>query len=197
MLEKRKRLWVITGMIFCLLVLAACGKKESVQPQPIDEAVDTCAQCHMAIKNNGYAAQYVTADGKSVKFDDIGCLHKYVGEHKEENIVESFVQDSGTKEWVTLKDATYVDAMNVSTPMGYGVHAFKDKAAAEKFIQEKGTGKVMTYEQLQQHEWKMDKSKMMPHEGMQHGDMKHDAKQDHGGQHGDSKQHEEMKGEHK
>lgn len=163
-----KKGWILASVMICLVVLAACGKQQSVQPQPIDEAVDTCAQCHMAVKNNGYAAQYVTADGKSVKFDDIGCLYKYRKDHSEEKIAETFIQDSQTKEWVTLKDASYVYAMDVPTPMGYGIHAFKDKAEAEAFMKERGMGQLLTYDQLQQHTWKMDKSKMMPHEGMKH-----------------------------
>ncbi|MFT9850131.1 nitrous oxide reductase accessory protein NosL [Aneurinibacillus sp. REN35] len=173
MRKLRKKSWLFVGtMMVFMLVLAACGKQESVQPQPVDEAVDTCAKCHMAVKNNGYAAQYVTEDGKSVKFDDIGCLHKHTAAHTEEKIADMFVQDSGTKDWVSLKDASYVYAMDVPTPMGYGIHAFKDKADAETFVKEKGVGELLAYDQLQKHEWKMDKSKMMPHEGMKHGEMK-------------------------
>ncbi|MBN6188868.1 nitrous oxide reductase accessory protein NosL [Aneurinibacillus sp. BA2021] len=173
MRETGKKSWLFAAMFVLMLLLAACGKQESVQPQPVDEAVDTCAQCHMTVKNNGYAAQYVTEDGKSVKFDDIGCLYKHTVDHAEEKMAGMFVQDRGTRSWVPLKEASYVQASNVPTPMGYGIHAFTEKASAEAFIKEKGRGQLLTYEQLQQHEWKMDKHNMLPQEGMQHGGMKH------------------------
>lgn len=182
-----KRFWIML-LSFCLLaVLAACGQKAEAQPQPIDEKVDTCAQCHMAIKNNGYAAQYVTTDGKSLKFDDIGCLHKYEGDHKEDQIAARFVQDSQSKEWLKLENASYVLASSVPTPMGYGVHAFKDKTAADAFVKEKATGTVMSYTDLQKHEWKMDKGNMMPMDGMKHGDMKQGEAGQHHMQQGDMK----------
>lgn len=143
---------VLVGM------LAGCAKKE-VAAQPIDEAVDTCAKCHMGVKNTGYAAQYITEDNKSVKFDDIGCMEKYANEHTDVKIAGKFIQDANSKEWVKYEEATYVLAADVPTPMGYGVHAFKDKAEAEKFATDK-KGNVLTAEQIKSHEWKKVNSNM-------------------------------------
>ncbi|WP_051331026.1 nitrous oxide reductase accessory protein NosL [Aneurinibacillus terranovensis] len=194
----QKNKWKWTSVVFfcvllCVLLLPACAQKESAQPQPIDEAVDTCTKCHMAIKNNGYAAQYITEDGKNVKFDDLGCMQTYIKDHPNVKVAAEFVEDSQSKEWIQLKDASYVFAMDVPTPMGYGMHAFKEKAAAESFSKTKGIGQVMTYNDIRQHEWKMDKSKMMKHEGMMQGGMMQmngSPMQGHGN-------NGQMKGEHK
>lgn len=142
------------------MMLVGCTAKNEVAAQPIDENVDTCAKCHMGVKDNGYAAQYITEDGKSVKFDDIGCMEKYSNEHTDVKIAGKFIQDVNSNEWVKYEEASYVFDLDTPSPMGYGVHAFKEKATAEKFAADK-QGELLTAEQIKTHEWKQDKSKMM------------------------------------
>lgn len=56
--------------------------------------------------------------------------------------------DYFTEEAVTLRDSFFVVDSGVKTPLDYGILAFKDKESAEKFISEKGRGKVVTFDEL-------------------------------------------------
>ena len=156
----KKFKFALFAVLVFAMMLVGCTAKKEVAAQPIDEAVDTCAKCHMAVKNNGYSAQYITEDSKSVKFDDIGCMEKYSNEHTDVKIAGKFIQDVNSKEWLKYEEASYVFAMDTPTPMGYGIHAFKEKTTADQFAADK-KGEVLTGEQIKTHEWKQDKSKMM------------------------------------
>lgn len=170
-------------LVFAMM-LVGCTAKE-VTAQPIDEAVDSCAKCHMAVKDNGYSAQYITEDGQSVKFDDIGCMEKYSKEHTDVKIAGKFIQDANSKDWLKYEEATYVFALDTPTPMGYGIHAFNEKATADQFATDK-KGEVLTGEQIKTHGWEQDKSKMMMNMNMDNAsnenmDMNNNNADDHAG----------------
>lgn len=150
----KKAIFVFMMFLLMLAGIVGCSAKKEVTAQPVDETVDTCLKCKMAVKNSGYAAQYVTADGQSVKFDDLGCMETYLSAHADVKPAGKFIEDAKTKEWVKYESANYVFASSVPTPMKYGVHAFKDKAVAETFAKEK-SGQVLTLDKLKTHEWKM------------------------------------------
>lgn len=156
----RKReitIWA-TVMAACFFLLAGCGGQAKPQPQAVNEAVDTCEECHMAVMNNGYAAQIAMADGQVKKFDDIGCEVKYEAAHKDLLAGAGiYVQDLNTKEWVEKEKATFVFLPEEATPMGYGVHSFKTKEAAEAFVKEHGKGEILDAAGLSSHDWHQDK----------------------------------------
>ncbi|MOA43468.1 hypothetical protein D3C78_1656300 [compost metagenome] len=76
--------------------------------------------------------------------------------------------------------------------MAYGVIAFEDKDSAQSFIDEQGTGKLMSAVELAEHTWEVNRDMMhmedmdMHHEkkhaeeGDAHGDtgMEHDGKEE-------------------
>ncbi len=148
---KKFKFSLFAVLVFAMMLVGCTAKKE-VAAQPLDEAVDTCAKCHMAVKNTGYAAQYITEDSKSVKFDDIGCMEKYSNEHTDVKIAGKFIQDVNSKEWLKYEEASYVFDLDTPSPMGYGVHAFKEKTTADKFAADK-KGEVLTAEQIKTHDW--------------------------------------------
>lgn len=152
---------LISATVLSMLLLTGCGADTAVQPQPIDEAVDVCETCHMAVKNNGYAAEIVGEDGQAMKFDDIGCLTKFATTQGVSPQAKVFVQDRNTKEWIDKQEAIFIDQMDIPTPMGYGIHAFKDHESADAFLKEYGEGTMLHAEDLEKHEWKQDKSKML------------------------------------
>jgi copper chaperone NosL len=132
--EKHAELIVIL-LVGCSL-LAACGKTE---PQPLELAPeDMCAFCRMAISEKRFAAELVTDDGDTFKFDDIGCMLDFSkGKQNLQPIAASFVVDFETHEWVRGDAAFYVHSAEFKTPMSHGIVAFKDfsraEAAAKKY----------------------------------------------------------------
>lgn len=136
-------------------------EKASVEPKPIDEAVDKCEVCKMAVADNSDATEIVLKDGKTLVFDDPGCMHKWIVANGEDDIEAAFVRSHHDKEWLDYYKAAYVFDPKITTAMGYGVIAFKDEAGAQNFIDKNGYGTILTQEDLEkQHEWPQDKNNM-------------------------------------
>ena len=68
--------------IAALASFAGCRKK-TPKPVAIDEKTDKCEICHMAVKDNHFATEVMLENGKSIDFDDIGCLYKWMKQNKD------------------------------------------------------------------------------------------------------------------
>ncbi|OZQ77389.1 nitrous oxide reductase accessory protein NosL [Paenibacillus odorifer] len=143
-----------------LMVLSACGGGKKYEPLAIDEAVDICVICNMQVKDDAFATQLTTKDGKNYKFDDIGCMNEWKEKNGTEDIGMDYVRDYNDKEWVEFSKARYVYDESLRTPMAYGVISFKDEKAAEAFVKEQGVGTVLTASDLASHEWKQNTDMM-------------------------------------
>ncbi|BCB04205.1 nitrous oxide reductase accessory protein NosL [Bacillus sp. KH172YL63] len=154
-MEKIKWLkWMsLTSIIACIWIIGAgCGKKD-MSPRDINPEVDTCIVCNMSIVHEDYAAQAVLANGDKLIFDDIGCLVQYAIEQQEDAVGASYVKEYETDKWIDSNTAYFVYDQEFWTPMSYGVLAFSTKNGAEAFMKEEGKGKLMTPEDLSEHEW--------------------------------------------
>jgi copper chaperone NosL len=149
-----KRTFLLILAILMGLTSIFAVDEKSVKSVPIDEAIDVCEWCHMAVKNNGYASELILDGGKTVKFDDIGCLFRYKAKNTGEKIIGEFVQDAYSKELVALNKTYFVDAKSIPTPMSSGIHSFKTKENALKFIKEKKTGSIIELKDLESRNWK-------------------------------------------
>ncbi|WP_339278728.1 nitrous oxide reductase accessory protein NosL [Paenibacillus sp. FSL W8-1187] len=165
----------LAALLTLLLLLAACGSKD-YGPVPIDESVDKCAICNMTVKDDAFATQLTTTEGKTFKFDDIGCMNDWKAKNAAAKIGGEYVRDYNDKEWIAYADAYYVYDKDLKTPMAYGVVSFKDKASAEAFAQEQGKGQLLTAAELASHSWEQNKDMMMG-EGHSHDG---DAGESHG-----------------
>ncbi|WP_018759668.1 nitrous oxide reductase accessory protein NosL [Paenibacillus terrigena] len=163
-----KKLITVCALFLGLIMLAGCGDK--YEALPINEDTDVCAICNMQVKDDAFATQLTTKDGKNVKFDDIGCMHKWKEQQGTENIGMDYVRDYNNKEWIEYDNATYVYDASFRTPMAYGIITFKDKKSAETFVSEQGVGKIMNAKELASHDWKQntDKMQMMDEDGHMH-----------------------------
>jgi len=89
---------------------------------------------------------------KKILFDDIGCglkwREKQCSSGQGSFDSAALVYDFNTLEEITVNKATFVQSPAISSPMGFGLAAFADPAAADKFLTEKGAGKKLTYEEL-------------------------------------------------
>lgn len=136
------------------------------EPEDIDPDTDVCELCAMAVADDEHATQIVLENERALKFDDLGCLYKWLEENGEDDVGAKFVRDFNTKEWVLLDDATYVFAEEIETPMAYGIISFKEQSEAAQYIEENGFGELMSSSDLDDHKWEM-----MDHD---HGEHDHD-----------------------
>jgi copper chaperone NosL len=124
---------------FAALAFAACSSV--IAPTDI-ESGDMCSFCRMAISEKQYAAEIVDTDENVFKFDDIGCMLRYLkarGATPKEEVV--FVMDSQSKRWLKAEEAFFVRSKTVKTPMGSGIVAFSSAESA-------GSGSI-EFEELQ------------------------------------------------
>ncbi|MEK5162800.1 nitrous oxide reductase accessory protein NosL [Paenibacillus sp. FSL R5-0527] len=169
----KKGFTALSLILIAMLALAGCGKK-AYTAQPVNEDVDVCVICNMQVKDDAYATQIVTKEGKSLKFDDIGCMNEWKKQNGTDDIGMDFVRDYNDKAWIEFAKATYVYDPSIRTPMAYGIISFKDKASAEEFIKEQGVGQLLSAADLNNHTWEQSKGMMdmdmhMHSEGEAHG----------------------------
>ena len=149
-------------------------KEKKVEARAINSEVDKCENCKMVVADNADATEIVLKDGKTLVFDDIGCMvNKWVRANGTEDIDVAFVRSHHDKEWLDYEKAVYVFDAKITTAMGYGVIAFKDEEGAQKFIDKNGMGTIMTKAELDKHEWPQDKSNMTMN--MHKDTMSHDS----------------------
>lgn len=111
----------------------------AVDTLPKEPSSDTRdALCNMVVypkdhEMGKYSVQMVTADGKTLFFDDIGCVFNYK-RNLDKEPQKIWVRDYHTLEWIEMNKA-YVVSADIKTPMQYGFAFFKSKKTADQFVQ--------------------------------------------------------------
>lgn len=108
--------------------------------EPDEHSECAFASCSMKVytkdeEMGAFTAKAVTDDNKTLYFDDAGCLFNYQRDNEAVVLVEKYVRDYNSLEWVTMDDAKMVHA-DIKTPMGYGDVFFTDTASQENFTAE-------------------------------------------------------------
>lgn len=148
----KSKLIIATLLAALIMLLAACSGSSEHPPVDIDPETDICAKCNMHVPNDMFGVEYITVSGDVKKFDDLGCMVNYMKDSSDD-IVNVYVKDYLTEEWVDAKAATYVNDPEVITPMSNGVISFKTKEDAEQFIIKRGQGEIFDYDALLKFEW--------------------------------------------
>jgi len=156
----KKHTWIGLAIIMIVILLSGCGKEEYAAV-PINEAVDKCVVCNMQVKDDVFAVQLTTKEGKNYKFDDLGCMNEWTGKNGTDTIGARFVRDYNTKEWISYDKAAYVYDPSFKTPMAYGIYSFKDSKSAQAFIDKQQKGKLMSAADLKSHTWERAKGANM------------------------------------
>jgi copper chaperone NosL len=130
-MKKRISLF-IAALGVAVIMLAGC-QNSPLQPVAI-EASDTCSFCNMAISEKRYAAEFIDEDGKTFKFDDIGCLANFVEKRNPAPIQATFVMDFERREWIKAEHAFYVRSAEFKTPMYGNIVALNDQSRAEEAV---------------------------------------------------------------
>ena len=115
-------------------------------PERILYGRDACAHCRMHLTQPGFGGELRDHQGVLTKYDDIGCLiQAMLAKHRE--IPEAWVEDHGGEGLVPLLGAHLVRTERGATPMGSGVLAFAEEAAARDFAAAHG-GELVRLEDL-------------------------------------------------
>lgn len=132
------------ALVAAVVLLWPSGR--TTGPEPIVWGRDTCAHCRMHLSQPGFAAEMRDRNGVLHKYDDVGCLVTAIAKAHAE-VPEAWVEDHAGGGFVPLLTAHLVRAPEVATPMGHGVVAFRDAAAAAAFA-ESHAGRVVTVEEM-------------------------------------------------
>ncbi len=127
-------------------LLLGCRSPQLDKPPDIRYGEDACDRCRMIISEARFAAAYVTRQGETRRFDDIGCMVQYHQEHAEE-VAVFWVHDFETEEWLRADQAFFVRSAAVHTPMGYGIVAVGEESRADRWAASL-QGEVLTWSEL-------------------------------------------------
>ncbi len=128
-----------------VLLLMVMGCQTDQKPQAI-EAHDACASCKMAISQPRYAAQAVDKEGNAYKFDDIGCMLRYLREHQLPR-ARIYVMDYLAQQWLEAESAIFIRSEAIESPMASGLAAFRDQPSARQFLKNR-SGQVFVFAEL-------------------------------------------------
>ena len=124
---KHRLLAVALFMVLsCLNTSRAATGVEPVVPQGMVK----CAECGMSAKVDNRFTSRIVQGGSTLYFCDMGDLAAFVERtHPKEYAASTHDFKSG--EWIDVNKAFFViDKKMFSTPMGWGVAAFRDRAEA-------------------------------------------------------------------
>lgn len=121
------------------------------QPRPLQAGVDRCPYCNMTVIDGRFAAQLITPLGRHYHYDAIECLVDHLNGHGPPvpEVAGLYAADFARS---TVSDAHYLAVAallflhhpRIRTPMGGGLVAFSEKAAAERFSAERRLRDVRT-----------------------------------------------------
>ena len=118
-------------LVLVLAATLAASGCEVAADGPPEILVDrtACSHCRMLISEPAFAAAYKAPGAAARVFDDIGCLRAAL--HTETATgVQFWFHDFSHGGWITGTEATFVASPDIRTPMGGGIVAFRDDAAA-------------------------------------------------------------------
>lgn len=134
--------------------MAGCQRPELTGPPELRLGRDQCIECGMIINEDRFSSAAIVDAGtgrgrEHYLFDDVGCMLDYEREHPEIAFIELFAHDANTRAWLPAHEATFLltDPSAILTPMGSGIAAYSDIAAAEAAGAAHG-GQVLSYDQL-------------------------------------------------
>jgi copper chaperone NosL len=120
----------VRTLALAFLLLVACAAAPP-GPPVVHWGVDECSHCHMILSEPRYAAVARSTAGEEARFDDLGCMRAWRSELPTgaRDAWTVWVHASVGEAWLPASVAWFV-AAGAHTPMGSGLLAFTDRAAA-------------------------------------------------------------------
>ncbi|GDX79070.1 hypothetical protein LBMAG42_08810 [Deltaproteobacteria bacterium] len=100
-----------------LLLALACASDPNAPPV-VHYDLDACADCGMLVSDPAYASAIVTKDGKTLAFDDPGCLFHYMVT-KLPDVRGMWFHDGAADHWLRESEVGFVPGS--TSPMGSGL----------------------------------------------------------------------------
>ncbi len=85
----------------------------------------------MAISERRFASELIDAEGAVYKFDDLACMLRFRRQRRP-HVAAGYVMDFQRARWIEAARAHVVQSAAFQTPMGGGMAAFEDRAAAAR-----------------------------------------------------------------
>ena len=115
-------------------LLAACGSNAQRPPEMVVDRT-ACSHCRMIVIEPIYAAAYRRENSEPKVFDDIACLREGMRRDSlsaDGSGVRVWFQDGNGGGWIESGEPVLVSSPMFRSPMGGGVVAYRDMAAATK-----------------------------------------------------------------
>ncbi len=144
----KKNLKLSAAMVTVLLLffISGCSSK----PEPFRYGTDICYLCKMGIADPKFGSELITKKGKVYKFDDVGCMVRFM---KTESIEQKDISRTVVINYEKQNDfietgiAVFAASPLTKSPMGFNLSAFTTKEAAAKYITD-STGKILSWNEL-------------------------------------------------
>ncbi len=123
--------------VIAAAALVSCDSAPLAGPPDLRLGRAECAECGMIVgEDRCAAAMLIEREGTRERliYDDIGCMLDDERGDLGGAVIERWVHDYGTRAWIRAETAVFLVAPPgaVRTPMGSGLVAFADLAAAER-----------------------------------------------------------------
>ena len=128
------------------LLLVSC----SARPETFKYGTDVCYTCKMGIVDIKFGNEIITKKGKVFKFDDIGCMIRYLksGSIEQKDIAKTVVINYENKdEFLDVSNASFAVSEEIRSPMNFNTAAFTNKEEATKFLEGK-SGKIFNWNEI-------------------------------------------------
>jgi len=127
------------------LLAAACGVRAEGPPEIVVDRTP-CSRCGMLISETLYAAAYQAPGADARVFDDIGCLRDAA--RGESGPLHIWVHDAADGRWLNGFEAVLVASPSIRTPMGGGMLAYRDPAAADRAVRQHSGRVIRSIDQI-------------------------------------------------
>lgn len=133
---------LVTSLI--LIFLASC----STEPEPLKVGQDVCHLCKMGIADARFGSEVITKKGKVFKFDDIGCMIRFMksGGVEQKDIAQTVVINfEKQNDFINTGKAVFLTGETIKSPMNFNVAAFPSVHAVREYSQD---GKTLSWNEL-------------------------------------------------
>jgi len=147
-IKHKLKLKSATGTVTALMTffLVSC----SAQPESFKYGTDVCYTCKMGVVDIKFGNEIITKKGKVFKFDDIGCMIRYLksASIEQKDIAQTVVINYEKKdEFLDVSKASFVVSEELRSPMNFNTAAFTNIEEATKFLAGK-SGKILNWNEI-------------------------------------------------
>ena len=144
--KKKSNLSAALAIAMVTIFFSSC----SAQPEPFKYGTDVCHTCKMGIADIKFGTEIVTKKGKLYKFDDIGCMVRYLKSEAlaQKDISQMVVINYEKKDdFLDVNKTAFAVSDEIRSPMNFNTAAFAGSDAAQKFLIGK-KGNILTWNEI-------------------------------------------------